>query len=158
MSPAVLLAVAALLPFAVAADDSSSPEVCTSPEMCEAGQAAADEEVAFLQTMTHTHAISRQAQGRRVSKPMSQAEKTEYTQAHNIYRCMHGADPVVWDSAVAASAEAYVAPLKNMKHSDSYGVAPPAGPAGENIYWSSATSISPMSVVGNWYSEVNNCK
>merc|ERR1712141_696525 len=56
------------------------------------------------------------------------------------------------------NAQSYVAPLTSLEHSNSYQIPPPAGPAGENIYWSSATSFTPESVTADWYSEVNNCR
>merc|ERR1712039_519036 len=43
------------------------------------------------------------------------------------------------------------------QHSDSYHLPPPAGPAGENLYWSSQAGSTPTQVVQSWYSEVNNC-
>merc|ERR1719161_42508 len=43
-----------------------------------------------------------------------------------------------------------------MKHSNSYGVPPPAGPAGENLAWGSYL-LSPEQATKMWYDEVNNC-
>jgi len=91
------------------------------------------------------------------SPPVSKSEQQEFVDAINKFRCMHGAGNVEWDDDVAESAQSYVGPLTEMKHSDCYNVPPPAGPAGENIYWSSATSFTPEKVSEEWYSEVNNC-
>merc|ERR1719161_2336032 len=43
-----------------------------------------------------------------------------------------------------------------MKHSNSYGVPPPAGPAGENLAWGSYL-LSGEEATQMWYDEVNNC-
>lgn len=80
----------------------------------------------------------------------------EWVKWHNIYRCMHGAPAVTWNKAVAKSAHDYTWRLTQMKHSKSYDVPPPAGPAGENIYWTSGSATAEAAVEA-WYSEVNNC-
>jgi len=52
---------------------------------------------------------------------------------HNQLRCIHGAPPLVWNDAVAASAQAW-ADRGIFEHSpDSNKIAAPAGPAGENV-------------------------
>ena len=52
---------------------------------------------------------------------------------HNQLRCIHGAPPLVWNEAVAASAQAW-ADRGIFEHSpDSNKIAAPAGPAGENV-------------------------
>merc|ERR1719171_1184269 len=64
-----------------------------------------------------------------------------WVNAHNYLRCLHGIPPVVWDSAMAASAQEWADYLEanslGMKHccqnGNAYDLAPPAGPAGENI-------------------------
>jgi len=89
----------------------------------------------------------------------TQAEKEEFVKETNKFRCMHGVDPVVWSDAMAADAENYIAGMTTMKHSNSYGLQPPAGPAGENLYWTSHGSAdSGGDAVSAWYSEVNDCK
>eukprot|EP00747_Dinoflagellata_sp_TGD_P124690 gnl/TRDRNA2_/TRDRNA2_174041_c0_seq4.p1 gnl/TRDRNA2_/TRDRNA2_174041_c0~~gnl/TRDRNA2_/TRDRNA2_174041_c0_seq4.p1 ORF type:complete len:334 (+),score=79.55 gnl/TRDRNA2_/TRDRNA2_174041_c0_seq4:114-1004(+) len=84
------------------------------------------------------------------------AQIKEWVSEHNKFRCMHGVPPVTWSDPVAQDASKYITPLTKMKHADSYGVAPPAGPAGENLYWTSAQA-SPIPSVKAWYSEVNDC-
>lgn len=86
----------------------------------------------------------------------TETEQEELLVAHNTRRCQHGAAPLAWSEPVAADAEAYTGPLTQMAHSDCYSVPPPAGPAGENIYWTSA-SAQGANAVEAWYSEVNNC-
>lgn len=44
----------------------------------------------------------------------------------------------------------------DMEHSESYQLPPPAGPAGENLAWSSGT-ITPETSVNQWYNEVHDC-
>ena len=52
---------------------------------------------------------------------------------HNQLRCIHGAPPLVWNDAVAASAQSW-ADRGIFEHSpDSNKIAAPAGPAGENV-------------------------
>lgn len=83
-------------------------------------------------------------------------EKAEFVSLHNMFRCRHGAPPITWSDAVAADAESWAAPLTSMIHSDSYSVSPPAGPAGENIYWNSVAATA-SDAVQAWYNEVNFC-
>merc|ERR1719262_332361 len=82
-------------------------------------------------------------------------EAKAWTAAHNIFRCMHDVEFVQWSNPVADDAQAYCKPLTSMAHSDSYGVKPPAGPAGENLYWawsSSGDVAPPEDVVKSWSS------
>mmetsp|Transcript_91926 Transcript_91926/g.291594 ORF Transcript_91926/g.291594 Transcript_91926/m.291594 type:complete len:335 (+) Transcript_91926:71-1075(+) len=90
-------------------------------------------------------------------RPATSSERNAFLSLHNLYRCMHGAPHVVWDSAVAASANSWASGLRSLTHSSSYSLPPPAGPAGENLYWSSGFS-TPSQVVGLWYDEVQNCR
>jgi len=92
----------------------------------------------------------------RSSLACTAAERDEFLAVTNKYRCMHGAPPLVWSDAMAESANTYVSPLESLRHSRSYSLPPPAGPAGENLYWSSWPS-SPTEVVSSWYSEVQDC-
>jgi hypothetical protein len=66
---------------------------------------------------------------------------------------MHGVPPVTWSKAVAASAQEW-ANKGVFKHSSSYKIAPPAGPAGENLAMGHR-SIEAADAA--WYSEVKNC-
>jgi len=84
-------------------------------------------------------------------------EAKAWTAAHNIFRCMHDVEFVQWSNPVADDAQTYCKPLTSMAHSDSYGVKPPAGPAGENLYWawsSSGDVAPPEDAVKSWYSEI----
>jgi len=87
---------------------------------------------------------------------MSQSEKQEFLAEHNIYRCMHGAPPLQWSDAVASNAYYFIRNMRSMRHSSSYSLRPPAGPAGENLY-SASWKAGAADAVGNWYKEVNNC-
>jgi pathogenesis-related protein 1 len=90
-------------------------------------------------------------------RTVTAAEKSAFLDMHNLYRCMHGVAAVKWNDDVAASAEQYIAPMTDMVHSQSYNIPPPAGPAGENLAWSSA-GLGAADAVAMWYDEVNNCK
>ena len=60
-----------------------------------------------------------------------------WVEDHNFFRCQHGADPVVWDSALASKAQAWADELEStgiFEHSDSYNLLPAAG---ENLAWGS---------------------
>jgi len=90
-------------------------------------------------------------------------EKKAFLDWTNSYRCMHGVAPVAWSDDVAANAAKYIGPMTSMEHSDSYNLRPPAGPAGENLYWASAVDKSSnfgtaAGAVQAWYSEVNYCR
>jgi len=91
------------------------------------------------------------------SRPASESEKQAFLSSHNVVRCMHGSPDVVWSDAVANSANSYASSLKNLVHSNSYDILPPAGPAGENLYWSSSPS-TPSDVLASWYNEVKACQ
>merc|ERR1719343_1958343 len=85
--------------------------------------------------------------------PCSASEIEEFVAAHNMYRCMHGAGNVVWSDAVAENAHGFIKDMTDLQHSDSYGLAPPAGPAAENLFWSSQAGAAPADIVRSWYSE-----
>lgn len=77
-----------------------------------------------------------------------------WVKAHNIYRCMHGANPVTWSTAAASNAQTYVNTLTSLVHSKSYSLTPPNGPAGENLAMGYTTAEA---ATGAWYSEVSGC-
>jgi hypothetical protein len=79
-----------------------------------------------------------------------------WVSAHNIYRCMHDVSPVVWSPPVFDDVYSYFKDMSSMHHSDCYGVPPPAGPAGENLY-SASWAASPLEAVSAWYSEIADC-
>mmetsp|Transcript_10958 Transcript_10958/g.33864 ORF Transcript_10958/g.33864 Transcript_10958/m.33864 type:complete len:215 (-) Transcript_10958:34-678(-) len=111
-------------------------------------EAPAQEELANLS------AVLAQAGGMRA---LTDEEANAYTKAHNQKRCMHGAPAVTWSAAMASNAKAYIGPKTQLVHSDSYHLKPPAGPAGENLFWSSGKATA-SAAVNAWYNEVNSCK
>jgi hypothetical protein len=80
----------------------------------------------------------------------------EWVDAHNIRRCMHDVPSITWSNAMYDHVKRTFQNQRQMSHSNSYGVAPPAGPAGENLAWASYT-LSPEQSTKMWYDEVNNC-
>ena len=76
-----------------------------------------------------------------------------WLKVHNEYRCAHGSPALEWDVAVAASAQEW-ANAGNFAHSSSYALAPPAGPAGENLAMGHGTLEA---AVRDWYNEVDDC-
>lgn len=80
-----------------------------------------------------------------------------WTTAHNKYRCMHGVGQVKWSPALAEAAQRW-ADRGEFKHAsgseDSYNLAPPEGPAGENL---AMGHNSIEDVVDSWYAEVASC-
>jgi len=69
---------------------------------------------------------------------------------HNVYRCMHGVDPLTWDDTIAASAQKWATEgtCNTLQHS--------GGNYGENIYWASPAP-APSDLyegVNDWYDEV----
>jgi len=69
---------------------------------------------------------------------------------------MHNVPPVLWSNAMYKNVKQVFQNQRQMSHSDCYGVAPPAGPAGENLAWAS-WSLSAEGATKMWYDEVNNC-
>merc|ERR1719277_1400940 len=61
---------------------------------------------------------------------------------------------VSWSTAVYENAQNYVNGLTTLVHSDSYSLAPPAGPAGENLAMGQANLVE---AVNGWYDEVSRC-
>jgi len=76
---------------------------------------------------------------------------------HNQFRCMHGAPAVTWSAKVAEGARTYIAHLSRLQHDNSYQLAPPHGPAGENLAFRSP-SIDIARDVHGWYDEVQFCQ
>ena len=77
---------------------------------------------------------------------------------HNYYRCLHGADPVVWDSTLENQAQAVADAMPPMAHSDSYNAPMPAG---ENLAMGMGTftcgdytgPYNQNCATHNWYEE-----
>merc|ERR1719460_1976987 len=80
----------------------------------------------------------------------------EWVAAHNIYRCMHDLPAVSWGQAVYEDCYATFKDQSEMAHSHSYDVKPPAGPAGENLFWASYVA-TPQEACAGWYSEFAEC-
>ena len=78
---------------------------------------------------------------------------------HNYYRCLHGADPVTWDSTLESQAQAVADAMPPMAHSDSYNAPMPAG---ENLAMGMGTftcgdytgPYNQNCATHNWYEEV----
>lgn len=73
--------------------------------------------------------------------------------ALNALRCRHGVPNVKWNDAVAKSAQAWAA-KGVFKHSKSYNIPPPAGPAGENL---AIGQDSLEAATQAWYGEIKDC-
>jgi uncharacterized protein YkwD len=90
-------------------------------------------------------------------------QKDKLLLRHNQLRCIHGSPPLAWSDAVAADAQTW-ADGGNFEHSpDSTKIAPPAGPAGENVgtaEWDTTVNETEAfrlfvgDVVDGWYDEV----
>lgn len=79
-------------------------------------------------------------------------EKSVFLDTTNQYRCMHGADPLVWDDSLAK----YIG-LDDLKDGATYNLGPPAGPAAQNTFVSGAVAI-PEAALRSWYGEGEHCK
>merc|ERR1719482_2715931 len=55
-----------------------------------------------------------------------------WVNAHNYWRCIHGAPPIKWDKDFARGAQKW-ADKGQFSHADCYNIPPPQGPAGENL-------------------------
>merc|ERR1711964_427232 len=80
----------------------------------------------------------------------------EFVDLHNMYRCMHDVPAVQWSKPMYDDIEAHFKTVDTMTHTKSYQIKPPAGPAGENLFLTSATVTAKDSVAA-WYSEIGNC-
>lgn len=80
----------------------------------------------------------------------------EWVAAHNVYRCMHDAPPVVWDHYVFAAVYDQFRSISTLAHSASYDLPAPEGPAGENV--AQGYPSDPLSITQTWYSEAKLCK
>merc|ERR1719252_112783 len=73
----------------------------------------------------------------------------EWLDAHNIRRCMHDVPALSWSSVMYDNVKRTFQNQQTMAHSPtawgefSYQVAPPAGPAGENLAYSTGYVLSP---------------
>ncbi len=76
--------------------------------------------------------------------PATPAEITQWLNAHNTYRALHGVPPVTWSTTVAATAQAWADGCTYV-HSGTPGV-------GENIAAASYI-LTPQAVVDMWYGE-----
>lgn len=80
-------------------------------------------------------------------------EAEEWVRTTNLARCIHGVPPVSWSRAVAKSAQKW-ANKGQFRHSRSYRIPSPAGPAGENL---AIGHQSPSDANKAWYGEVDDC-
>jgi hypothetical protein len=80
----------------------------------------------------------------------------KWVASHNIFRCMHDVPAVVWGEEVYQDCKGTFENQAEMEHSDCYGVPPPAGPAGENLF-SASYAGTPLESAQAWYSEVADC-
>jgi len=86
----------------------------------------------------------------------SEAGAEEWVSLVNAKRAAHGACPVAWAQPLADGIKEWVDGLTSLRHSNSYYIPPPGGPAGENLAWAS-NGISAERAVEMWYGEVNDC-
>lgn len=81
-------------------------------------------------------------------------EQNEWLAEVNLYRCMHGATPLLWSEVMSANVRAWIDGLSMPRHSDSYHHDSPLGPSGENLACGQDTIAR---AVYDWYSEVAYC-
>merc|ERR1719174_2532186 len=77
-----------------------------------------------------------------------------FVREHNIYRCMHDSAPVVWSEPVYQDVLRTFKDQEDMSHSDSFSLAAPAGPAGENLYKAVGDTPTTVDAGGAWYAEI----
>ncbi len=70
-------------------------------------------------------------------------EITEWLQAHNSYRLLHGTEPLAWSGKLAARSQAYAETCSSSHSGSGYG---------ENLAWASY-DMGSRSVVKMWYDE-----
>lgn len=91
------------------------------------------------------------------AKLLSDQERQAVLDAHNTYRCMHGANPVIWNADVAEGASRFIHDQTSLgPHDNSYELPVPYGPVGENLAMHYG-SINMKEAVANWYHEVSDC-
>jgi len=73
-----------------------------------------------------------------------------WANAHNYWRCIHGAGPVTWDEGIAKGSEQWAARGYG-GHAKCYDLRPPQGPVGENL--AMGTGISPEMASAMWHDE-----
>eukprot|EP00440_Ansanella_granifera_P043122 gb/GFBE01046751.1/.p1 GENE.gb/GFBE01046751.1/~~gb/GFBE01046751.1/.p1 ORF type:complete len:430 (+),score=38.20 gb/GFBE01046751.1/:1-1290(+) len=99
---------------------------------------------------------SEQIRGGRTKNP-SDLEKLQFLSLINQKRCMHGAEPVEWDDAVAAGVGSHIDSLTSAfayAHPQSMST----GPAAEVVFHTTSGGWpSPRDAVESWYSEIQNC-
>jgi hypothetical protein len=80
-----------------------------------------------------------------------------WVDAHNVYRCMHGAGELTWNAQIAQLAQNWADETgDDGKHSSSDYRSNKAGFSylGENIAWASNGPPSPADAVKMWYDEI----
>ncbi|MCO5560001.1 hypothetical protein L7F22_013606 [Adiantum nelumboides] len=78
------------------------------------------------------------------------AQQDEFLSAHNGARESVGVPPLVWDDTVAQYAQSYG---EHQRDNANCALQHSGGPYGENLFWTSATSVSPADAVGAWINE-----
>ncbi|MCO5601944.1 hypothetical protein L7F22_056070 [Adiantum nelumboides] len=78
------------------------------------------------------------------------AQQDEFLSAHNDERATVGVAGLVWDDTVAAYAQSYA---EYQRDSAGCALQHSGGSYGENLYGTSATSVSPTDAVESWISE-----
>lgn len=74
---------------------------------------------------------------------------------HNELRAKHADTPAMtWSTAMEKSAQDW-ADRGQFEHSNCYKIAPPAGPAGENLAMGHGTIVA---AIQDWYNEIDNCQ
>lgn len=91
--------------------------------------------------------------------PLSTTQEEEVLHEHNLYRCMHGAAAVTWNSTVATGASSFgdeLGDTTSLFHASpsTYQQQPPTG---ENLAYESG-SLKIADSVGRWYQEVEDCQ
>jgi len=78
-----------------------------------------------------------------------------WVDAHNMYRCMHGASQVRWDKSLAAAAYSWI-----KRHGYTHASMSQTG-CGENLAWASyytGSASNAKAATKMWYNEVNSCR
>lgn len=78
------------------------------------------------------------------------AQSTEFLSAHNNERASVGVKALVWDTTLASYAQTYAQQQRDLH---SCALTHSGGPYGENLFWTSASTVAPSDAVGAWISE-----
>jgi len=81
--------------------------------------------------------------------PVSMPDR--WVNAHNYWRCIHGAGPVTWNEDIAKGTQHWVDTTGGKSHADCYNLPNPEGPTGENL--AGATRMTPEMAANMWHDE-----